>query len=245
MPVIFEGGLDGITFHSEGCKLHGGFYRGPGNGPRPTAILLHGLPGVEKNLDFAYELRDLGWNCLYFHYRGSWGSEGAFSLDGRRADLATAAAWLLQQPCVDAGRLALIGHSAGGYLALMEGESDMRYKAVVALCPLVSPARAPLNGQIFEEFANMLQGISAAGLEAQYHALPPLESSIKKLRGRPVLLLTGAVDDVFPHSHYLPLLAAAPWIEWREYQNGDHFLSLCRKESIHYATSWLVSHLGH
>jgi hypothetical protein len=40
-----------------------------------TAILIHGLPGIEKRLDIAYGLRDLGWNCLYFHFRGCWGSD--------------------------------------------------------------------------------------------------------------------------------------------------------------------------
>lgn len=28
-------------------------------------MVLHGVPGVEKNLDLAYALRGAGWNCLY------------------------------------------------------------------------------------------------------------------------------------------------------------------------------------
>ena len=55
---MFDAGLDNVVFCSQGSKLLGGFYRGGGNGPRPTAILLHGVPGVEKNLDIAYALRD-------------------------------------------------------------------------------------------------------------------------------------------------------------------------------------------
>jgi len=58
----FSAGLDDAVFHSQGCMLLGGFYRGAGVGPRPTALLLHGVPGVEKNLDIAYALRDAGWN---------------------------------------------------------------------------------------------------------------------------------------------------------------------------------------
>ena len=65
----FEAGLDGATFISKDCKLLGGFYRAAGAAPRPTAVLLHGLPGIEKHLDIAYRLRDLGWNWLYFHFR--------------------------------------------------------------------------------------------------------------------------------------------------------------------------------
>ena len=66
----FEAGLDGVTFTSKGYRLLGGFYKAAGATPRPTAVLLHGLPGIEKHLDIAYRLRDLGWNCLYFHFRG-------------------------------------------------------------------------------------------------------------------------------------------------------------------------------
>jgi predicted alpha/beta-fold hydrolase len=65
----FEAGLDGVTFTSKGCRLLGGFYKAAGDAPLPTAVLLHGLPGIEKHLDIAYRLRDLGWNCLYFHFR--------------------------------------------------------------------------------------------------------------------------------------------------------------------------------
>src|SRR3989304_2123634 len=102
-------GLDGVVFHSHGRKLLGGFYRAAGRGPRPTALLLHGVPGVEKNLDLAYRLRDAGWNCLYFHYRGSWGCEGRYDLGGQIDDIRAAVDWVVQKPAVDASRLALAG----------------------------------------------------------------------------------------------------------------------------------------
>ena len=89
-----EAGLDGVTFTSKGCRLLGGFYKAAGDAPRPTAVLLHGLPGIEKHLDIAYRLRDLGWNCLYFHFRGCWGSEGAFSLAGLADDTRAAVEWI-------------------------------------------------------------------------------------------------------------------------------------------------------
>ncbi|HZY44528.1 MAG TPA: hypothetical protein VFF70_07245, partial [Anaerolineae bacterium] len=89
--------IDGATFYSQGCKLLGGFYRAAGDSPRPTVVLCHGLPGVEKNLDIAYGLRDAGWNCLYFHYRGCWGSEGTYSLNGLLDDAHAVTDWLVQQ----------------------------------------------------------------------------------------------------------------------------------------------------
>jgi len=78
--IKFEVGLDGITFMLNGKRLIGGFYKAAGDTPRPTAILIHGLPGIEKHLDIAYRLRDLGWNCLYFHFRGCWVLAEVFQL---------------------------------------------------------------------------------------------------------------------------------------------------------------------
>lgn len=240
----YQAGLDGVVLECKGSRLLCGFYRAAGVGPRPTAVLLHGLPGVEKNLDIAYGLRDAGWNCLYFHYRGSWGSGGVFSLAGRQDDLVAITEWVVQQPCVDAQRLALVGHSAGGYLALMGGASDLRFRGIVALCPLISPGRAPLSQRDFDEFARMLDGISGRELKSQYDALPPVESAAAQLRDRHVLVLTGAKDDVFPHSHYPPLIESVPTIEWHEFSNGDHFLSLCRQEAVRLVVPWLAKHVA-
>ncbi len=92
----FSAGVDGVTFEHKGARLLGAFYRGAGKGPRPTALLLHGLPGIEKHLDLAYRLRDLGWNCLLFHFRGSWGHpEGDHSFSTCRPWLVrTVTEWL-------------------------------------------------------------------------------------------------------------------------------------------------------
>ncbi len=241
---IFEAGLDGVTFHSKGSKLLGGLYRAAGKSPRPTALLLHGLPGVEKNLDIAYGLREAGWNCLYFHYRGSWGSEGNYSLEDRSDDLHAATEWLMNQSCVDTDRLALIGHSAGGYLALTASALDVRYKAVVAICPLIAPLRAPLTTDIFNEFATMLNGITGDELQSQWNNLPSVETLAKRLLDRSVLLLTGRNDELFTQKHYMPLAEAVPSIEWHEFPNGDHALSLCRSELTNRTIKWLIENVG-
>jgi fermentation-respiration switch protein FrsA (DUF1100 family) len=51
-------GITGITFDSDGHCLVGVAYLAHGDRPRPTALLLHGCPGLEKNLDLAVVLRD-------------------------------------------------------------------------------------------------------------------------------------------------------------------------------------------
>ena len=79
-PHLEHEGIAGATFDSEGHRLVGSVYLARGVEPKPTALLLHGCPGLEKNLDLAVLLRDRGWNSLVFHYRGCWGSAGRYQM---------------------------------------------------------------------------------------------------------------------------------------------------------------------
>ena len=160
----FEAGLDGVTFTSKDCRLLGGFYKAAGETPRPTAVLLHGLPGIEKHLDIAYSLRDLGWNCLYFHFRGCWGSEGAYSLDGLADDTRAAVEWILKQPSVDKDRIALLGASTGSHPAFLYGAADPLIRAIVGISPLVEPRAFQFPKEMADEFAGMLNGVTGQDL---------------------------------------------------------------------------------
>jgi uncharacterized protein len=90
--------------------------------PHPIVILLHGLPGNEENLDLAQSLRRSGFDVLTFHYRGSWGSPGKFTLAGGAEDGQAALAFL-ERPAtvarfhIDLKRVIIIGHSYGGFVA--------------------------------------------------------------------------------------------------------------------------------
>jgi uncharacterized protein len=94
-----------------------------GKGPHPTVILMHGLPGNERNLDLAQAIRRAGWDVLTFTYRGAWGSPGDFSIANAMDDTAAA----LEFARSDAGarlgidplNIVLAGHSMGGATAAM------------------------------------------------------------------------------------------------------------------------------
>lgn len=107
---------------SHGSTLLGVFYLAAGNSPHPTAIVFHGFPGFEQNLDLAQFLRARGWNVLAMHYRGSWGVHGEFSFENSAEDADTQVQFLLEPTNVskyhiDPHRLFVIGHSMGGYMA--------------------------------------------------------------------------------------------------------------------------------
>jgi uncharacterized protein len=111
------------------AEMNALFFTAAGEGPKPTLLLLHGLPGNERNFDLAQAVRRAGWNVLTFTYRGAWGSEGSFSIQHAIEDAAAALAFLrtpeaFQRYGVDPRRIVLAGHSMGGMAALIAAARD-------------------------------------------------------------------------------------------------------------------------
>jgi uncharacterized protein len=118
-----------LTIPSHDASMFGVFYRAAGGDAHPTVLLLHGLPGFEQNGDLAQTIRRAGWNVLIFHYRGAWGSGGTFSFSNCVEDVHAALEYLrlpenVARLGIDPHRLALIGHSMGGFLAAIATQHD-------------------------------------------------------------------------------------------------------------------------
>jgi uncharacterized protein len=132
---------------SHGALLNAFVYVAGGAGPHPLVVLLHGFPGNERNLDLAQDIRRAGWDVLYFDYRGSWGSPGAFSFSHAIEDTAAAIAlmrdpemtWLFR---LDPSRIVLIGHSMGGFMAVQDAAADPAILGVALI------SAADLGGRI-------------------------------------------------------------------------------------------------
>ncbi|MBI3178000.1 MAG: GNAT family N-acetyltransferase [Chloroflexi bacterium] len=234
--------ISGVTFHSHGHKLLGTFFGAAGEGPRPTVLMMHGIPGVEKNFDLAYALREAGWNALAFHYRGCWGSEGAYSLPGTLDDITAALDYLCGLPSVDTSRLAGVGLSLGGWGVIMAAARDERLRAIVCLNPLVDPKTCPLDEETASAFVSMLNGLAPAEAQAQWDALTPLPRVAHRLAGRPTLLLTADEDEIFPPAHIQPLADALPreTSEWRRVPGANHTFNDHRRVMIRGVIDWLT-----
>lgn len=240
----FRAGLSGVSFTSNGCRLLGGFYKAEGETPRPTAIMLHGLPGIEKHLDIAYALRDIGWNCLYFHFRGCWGSHGAFDLAGLADDTRAATDWVGQQPEVDTDRIVLIGASTGSHPALVHGAADPRIRAIVGISPVVEPSAFQFPIAMATEFAGMLSGVTGQGLVNQWEALPSLSPALSAFAPRPLLLVAAEHDDIFPPSQYADAIAGFENIELISHPDADHSFSARRRWLVQIVMDWLQTKVG-
>jgi pimeloyl-ACP methyl ester carboxylesterase len=195
-----------------------------GAGPKPTMLLLHGLPGNEQNLDLAQAARRAGWNVLTVHYRGSWGSPGRFSLAGAFDDVEVAMAYLTEPENarlygIDTGRLVIAGHSMGGFLAARYAASHDDVAGAVLIDPwnvgasgkalLARPeGRQDAIAALGDDFGNSLAGTDAATLmaEVERHANDwDLLEAAPKLARKPLLI----VDAQYGNAQQVAPLAAA------------------------------------
>jgi len=174
-----------IEITSHGSIMNGMVYRPSGPGPFPLVVLMHGLPGNEQNLDLAQALRRAGWAVMTFHYRGSWGSEGKFSIDhviedakvavAHSTDPAVAKAWN-----IDPKRIVVIGHSMGGLATALSAGSGPKRLATILIAPwdpstlatLIRPlALSQRNAQAMDRWGNVtagrLRGVSSPQIAAQ------------------------------------------------------------------------------
>jgi pimeloyl-ACP methyl ester carboxylesterase len=209
--------MESFQIPSHGSGLNALMYIASGTGPHPVAILLHGFPGNEKNLDLAQAVRRAGWDVLYFNYRGSWGTAGDFSFTHCMEDVQSAIAYVRDAKNAralraDPARIVLLGHSMGGLMAawatahdpailgagLISG-ADMASRAVI---PAGAPAeartrmRAGIASALAAEGLAPLAGCTPDGLAAELMAHTQewsLAGFAPKLAPRPVLIVNS--DD--------------------------------------------------
>jgi pimeloyl-ACP methyl ester carboxylesterase len=227
-------GMGAVAIPSEGVRLNGILYRAAGAGNHPVAIFLHGYPGNEKNLDLAQAVRRAGYHALYLDYRGTWGTGGTFSFAHGLGDAEAALAWV-RSPAnaakhrIDTRRLAIVGHSYGGWLALMTAAKQPAPLCVAAMAAwnvgwagkrfAAHPAERTkardyfrattdsASGPVHGDAEAMVREMAEHANEWDYLALAPA------LRGHPVLLMAATRDspdeDVAMHDSLRRALAAA------------------------------------
>ena len=227
----------------DGQQMIGGLYRAAGTDPLPAVAFLHGLPGHELNLDLAQALRASGIHALFFHFRGSWGSSGAFRLGGLVEDTKAALHWLGRQPGIDPTRLCLIGFSLGGWACLATYAQLPELRAAVAISPLVDPGAAPFDPTLTDGLLDPLSGTDVARVEREWNGLPPLNGLVEPLADRPLLLVTGDQDSIFPPDHYTAFMERLPSATWERFPSADHGFSSVRSGLIHRVRTWLLHHL--
>ncbi|RMG90295.1 MAG: alpha/beta fold hydrolase, partial [Chloroflexi bacterium] len=207
--------------------INGTLYLAQGEGPHPAVILLHGFAGYERNFDIAQALRRGGYNVLVFHYRGSWGSGGVFCFKYVLEDTETAYHFMRSSEAqtayrTDPERVALVGHSMGGWAALLTAAELQSVPAVASIAGVNfgvwadmvadDPAMRGFTERFMEQNLAPLLGANAEMLVdeiLEHRALWNTLHMVDKLAKRPVLLVAGRYDvDVSPHLFHFPLVEA-------------------------------------
>lgn len=256
-----------ITFVSGGETLLGILHVPAGPGPHPVVVLLHGFPGFERNFDLAQALRRAGYAAAVFHYRGSWGVSGCWSWRNVLDDAALVVAAMHEDVALvsanrlDPGRLAVVGHSLGGFAALMTTATEPAVRAVVSVAGFDFGAIAAASRadravraayvEAFESDLLPLRGTSGEALVAEMEAAGDtwsLAQLAPRLAGRPVLLIGTSRDTVTPiETHHLPVVNAyqaypVPGLEHAVFP-ADHALSDHRVALARMVVGFLDRHL--
>jgi pimeloyl-ACP methyl ester carboxylesterase len=130
--------MEEVAIQSHGSRMNGIVYLAAGAGNHPVVIFFHGYPGNERNLDLAQAVRRAGYQALYVDFRGMWGSGGTFSFGNGLEDASTILAWartpeIAAKYHFDTRRIAVVGHSFGGWLALMTAAREPRSVCIAGL----------------------------------------------------------------------------------------------------------------
>jgi acetyl esterase/lipase len=203
-PAKDPAGFQQMLVPSHGSNLLGVMYLAAGAGPHPTAIVFHGYPGYEQNLDLAQALRTHGWNVLAMHYRGSWGVKGNFSFAHAAEDADTQVRFLLdpantQKYRIDPHHIVVMGHSMGGFMAA----SALAHNPQVAGAVLISAWNI---GADYETHRHL--GEAEPTLENEAKGLGE-EANLAPLSGTSAIELAREIHD---HQKELNLLNLAPAI---------------------------------
>jgi pimeloyl-ACP methyl ester carboxylesterase len=156
-----------LLIPSHGVGMNALLFIAAGKGPHPTVILMHGLPGNERNLDLAQAIRRAGWDVLTFTYRGAWGSPGDFSISNAMEDTQAALDFARSDAGaklgIDSRHIVLAGHSMGGATAIETAAHTTGLDGLILIdaWDIAADGRGYSKAELlteFDDFGNSLRG---------------------------------------------------------------------------------------
>lgn len=199
----------------DGVGLHGWRLRPEGE-PLGTVLFLHGnAENVSTHVNSVLWLVRSGYRVVLFDYRGYGRSEGKATMAGIHADALAAIDALFRMEEVDGDRVAVLGQSLGGAVAihavansphkdrigaLVVDSAFSGYREIarekLAEVPMLKPLRSPLSRLVTDRYSPRLW--------------------IARVSPVPVLFIHGDADPVVPPAHGERLfgLAGEPKALW-------------------------------
>jgi len=249
--------MEEVSIPSHGELLTGTFYTAAGEGPHPTIVTLHAFPGYEKNLDLAQSLRRVGYNVLYFDYRGIWGGPSVFSVASGYEDAASAIAFVVDRKNaeklrIDRDKIILLGHSFGAVAALDVGATHPDVTCLISLAPedmtlMIGSVEDQQGLARYTDNLRVVSGYSGQALIDDLLAHKEewaMTTTVKSIGNKPYLIIGGALDSNFDTAEVSRVVAAgkaagASAITSSVIENADHSFSAKRIELTVAVAAWL------
>lgn len=134
-----QAGCIELSFRNDGSNVSGKLYKAEAAKPAPAVILLQGYPGRDSEyFGIGTFLKNNGINAYVFNYRGSFQSEGFFSIENSVADVIKAVEFLKlpdvsKKYNIDTTNLTILGYSLGSEIAFLGSKSCPSVKKLIAL----------------------------------------------------------------------------------------------------------------
>ena len=212
----------GVLLQGKRGKLLGHYYLPGGEYPKPVVLICHGIPGKERLFDFAIALREAGFCTLSFHYSGSWGSDGDYSVSHCFEDCLSALDYIRKNEngWFDLKNVFMVGHSMGGLMTARTAAQNDLVKAGVLLAPMdFKPVVEETQGlcepkyrDFLDEAFLWLKGVTRETMRqdmADNAAAMDLCSYAEALADKPILTVAGTLDALLPLDEHAGKLNAA------------------------------------
>ncbi len=136
MIELFDGQIEKTRPEfGDGQNAHAIFHKAPGDGPKPTVLILPGMDAIKEDVcnPFDNDYAQRGMNVLAMdgpgqgecNYNATW-----LTADNYQKAAEAAIDWLVARDDVDADRIGVMGMSMGSRWGVQVGAHDKRVKAV-------------------------------------------------------------------------------------------------------------------
>jgi len=224
----------------------------------PAVIICHGFAKTKserKFVELSRFLADKGLASLRLDFSGQGESEGDFeklTIQKEASDLACAFSFLSKQKRINSSKIAIIGHSLGGAVAMLFQAQCQKANTLILLAPALQQKELLQNWyskkQIIlcqkEKYLDTPRGRVGMGYLADALTFGWRETVAKI--ASPVLIIHGQKDDDIPVKYSRELLKAIKADKKLEIiESADHGLESyqAKREILKHSYSWLNKHL--
>jgi len=221
-------------------------------GHKDSVLMLHGFPGEpvedlnkEKNIDIAKQLNLEGYNVFLYHYEGlGLNRDGIFSFSSSASEAIEVAKIVIEK---SKKRIIIIGHSWGGYLAILINSllKEKIYKTILLSPFIFLPKRSQLK-EILENLLcsiphQMAKGVKSNNLTddlltLDFEYFKQKEQMLSELKN--ITILHAIEDHEVPLQSSKLLIECNPSITLLEVET-DHGFKVSREANIELIKSLL------